>query len=337
MRTRAAALPAFFLAALFVPALLPAAASAAPESPETAASTSATTCFATTGAPPIRTDEPTTIPLYCAEGKLLSFRQNGVARYACLNAPAEVRREAVAGQKWPLVLYLHGSITTPESLYLEGRNLFKLHDTYNLSGDPQVAGFYLLSPEGRRATPWPAAGGNGPVTGAGFHWDEWYRSSTENLDALAIDHFLDETVKTGRIDPKRIYVFGWSNGAYMTVLYANWRSDRIAAAQYAGADPWSRTPCPVAVQATRKVPLVLLRNLCDRLVPCAATAGWVDTLAGLDWPFEFHNLDLRGAITSAQDCAPACSKDRGIFEHVRWPDAAALTTMLGFLKQHPLP
>jgi len=72
----------------------------------------------------------------------------------------------------------------------------------------------------------------------------------------------------GLVDPDRIYVFGWSNGAYMSELYGMWRSDWIAAiGQYAGANPWSRTPCPVPIPEGRKVPLVLLRNLCDALIP----------------------------------------------------------------------
>jgi predicted esterase len=277
------------------------------------------------------------VPLYCEQGKLLSFRQDGILRFACLNAPQRSKGGKAGGNKWPLLIYLHGSITTPESLYLEGHHLFTLHETYNLSGDPKVQGFYILSVEGRRATPWPASGGMGPVTGTGFHWDEWYRSSSANLDAAAIDHFLDAAVATGKIDPARIYAFGWSNGAYMAMLYGNWRGDRIAAiGQYAGADPWSRTPCPVAVQATRKVPLVLLRNLCDHLVPCSTTATWVDTLTALKWPFEFHNLDSAGSISSKTACPQECSKDRGIFDHVRWPDTAALQVMLDFLRQHPL-
>ena len=289
------------------------------------------------GAPPIRTDSPATIPLYCDRGRLLSFRQKGAARYACFNPPAQSQRGTTAGRTWPLLVYLHGSLTTPESLYLSGRNLFALHDTYVLSADPRVQGFFVLSPEGRRATPWPSSGSDGPVTGTGFHWDEWDRNPSQNLDALAIDHFVDEALATRLIDPKRIYVFGWSNGAYMAVLYSNWRSDRIASAgQFAGADPWSRTPCPVAVQATRQVPLVLLRNLCDQLVPCATTTGWVDTLTQLGWPFEFHNLDLQGGITTETACVPACSKDRGLYEHIRWPDADALARMLAFLREHPL-
>jgi poly(3-hydroxybutyrate) depolymerase len=75
--------------------------------------------------------------------------------------------------------------------------------------------------------------------------DTWYRNPDENLDALAIDHFLDEVIETGLIDTDRIYVFGWSNGGYMTALYGIWRKDRIAATgQYAAADPWTQLPCP---------------------------------------------------------------------------------------------
>lgn len=58
-------------------------------------------------------------------------------------------------------------------------------------------------------------------------WDEWYRNPTDNLDALAIDHFLDEVVARGLVDTDRIYVFGWSNGAYMAALYGMWRANRI--------------------------------------------------------------------------------------------------------------
>jgi poly(3-hydroxybutyrate) depolymerase len=302
----------------------------------TSASSTQTVCSAD-GAPPIRTDEPVSIPLYCKDGKLLSFKQNGIVRHACFNPPRQAQGKA-DGRKWPLVIYLHGSLTTPESLYLVGRNLFDLHDTYPLSGRADVPGFYILSPEGRRATPWPANGGNGPITGTGFHWDEWYRNPAANLDAREIDHFLAEAIATGQIDTRRIYVFGWSNGAYTSALYGVWRSDRIAAiGQYTGADPFSRTPCPVPFEAARKVPLVLLRNLCDQLVPCTTTQAWIDTLTAKSWPFEFHNLSFDGSLTSETECAASCSKDRGIFEHIRWPQPDALRAMLRFLAEHPLP
>lgn len=277
-------------------------------------------CSPTTGAPPIRTSVPATKRPFAYQGRVLSFNQNGTPRYACLNLPQQAQRERDSGtltsKKWPLLIYLHGSLTTPMSLYLLGRGLFQLRHTFPLSHDPATQGFIILSPEGRKATPWPATTFQ---TGTGWHWDEWYRDPADNLDALAIDHFLDETIATGLVDTRQIYLFGWSNGAYMSALYGVWRSERIAAiGQYAGADPWSRLPCPVPLQYTRQVPLILLRNLCDALVPYDTTTAWIETLTQAQWPFEHYNLGLWGEVT-AVNTPPACSKARGVFEHVRWP------------------
>jgi predicted esterase len=191
----------------------------------------------------------------------------------------------------------------------------------------------VLSPMGLRDRP------AGALSGTGFHWDEWYRNPTANLDALAIDHFLDEVVARGLVDTNRIYVFGWSNGAYMAALYGMWRANRIAAiAQYAGGNPWTRLPCPVPMTWTRRVPIALMRNLCDALVPYSATQEWIEALQAQDWPFEYQSLDLHGAAT-APDAAPPerSNKLRGLYEHVRWPDRAVFEKALAFLGRHPLP
>jgi len=303
-----------------------------------ASTTSTTPTCSADGAPPIQTAKPVTVPPVCKQGKRLSFDQDGIHRYACLNLPPQAQTNPPAGAKWPLLIYLHGSRTMPDSLYLEGKNLFALHDQYQLSRDPAVKGFIILAPEGRRATPWPASDFQ---TGTGFHWDEWYRNSAENLDAEAVDHFLDEVIATGKVDPRQIYVFGWSNGAYMSALYGIWRSDRIAAiGQYAGGNPWSRPPCPVNFTYTRKVPLFLMRNLCDAAVPCSTTSDWITTLKQEDWPFEYRSLALKGNAAPADSaCVPAaqCSTKRGAYEHIRWPQTAVLSQMLDFLKQHALP
>lgn len=185
-----------------------------------------------TGAPPIQTVAPVTTKPTCNDGRVLSFDQNGVERFACLNLPPQA---SVDRRQWPLVIYLHGSETNPDSLYHAGRSLFELHRTYDLSADPDVHGFIILSPGARRAEAWPAPFG---ATGTGTRWDEWYRDPATNLDAAAIDHFLDEVLATGLVDANRVYVFGWSNGAFTSALYGVWRADRIAAiAQYAGANP----------------------------------------------------------------------------------------------------
>ena len=281
------------------------------------------------GAPPFNTVYPVTKSLNCEDGTLLSWEQDTVTRYACLNYPAQADS---ADYQWPLLIYLHGSLTTPESMYREGRALFELRDTYPLSDDEAVRGFAILSPEGRRAIPYE---GQGKETGKGFHWDEWYRNPSENLDALAIDHFLDGVIAMGKVDTSRIYAYGWSNGAFMTVLYSTWRSSRIA--QYAGANPWTRTPCAIDMSYDRQVPLFLMRNLCDYLVTCDSTNAWVDTLAGRDWPFRYVSLDMkRDTVANTTACTGNCGKVKGIENHVRWPQPSVFEAMLGFLKGYDL-
>lgn len=285
------------------------------------------------GAFPIRTVEPVTQPLVCADGVQLSFAQDNVIRYACLNYPGQADS---FDYKWPLIIYLHGSLTTPESLYSDGKDFFDLRDDTQLSDNPCVRGFIILSPEGRIAKPY---NGDDPATGEGFHWDEWYRNPEKNLDAQAIDHFLDTVISLGKVDTNRIYVYGWSNGAFMTVLYSTWRSDRIAAmGQYAGANPWDRTPCPISISYTKQVPLFLLRNLCDKLVPCYETNEWIDTLSARNWPFVYYSLDAAGYITSQDSCSTliGCDANRGLAEHLRWPRMDPFKEMLEFFKLYSL-
>jgi len=299
----------------------------------TSAAAAQPTCSAT-GTPPLETVAPVTERPGCQGGQVLSFDQAGVTRYACFNRPPQ----AVAGAaKWPMIVYLHGSMTTPDSLYRSGHALFALSRDYPLSTQAATKGFLLLAPEGRRAKAWAS---DGPHTGTGYHWDEWQRDPAKNLDVQAIDHFIEQAVATGLVDPRQIYVFGWSNGADMAVLYGAWRAERIAAVgQYAGTDPWQRSPCPVAMPAGRQVPLVLLRNLCDALAQCSATSSWSNTLALRNWPLRRVDLSWAGkeAGPDAQ-CVQACGEARGLYEHIRWPQQTVLgDQLLGFFKAHPLP
>jgi len=290
-------------------------------------------CSPATGAPPIRTVPPVTKKIRCHGGRLLSFAQNGVERYACLNLPAQAR-ETKTGRKWPLIIYLHASETTPESLYKSGKTLYDAHDTYALSDDESVRGFILLAPEARRAMAWPGTHG---ATATGFRWDEWYRDPNTNLDAAAIDHFLDAAMATGLVDPRRIYVFGWSNGAFTAALYGVWRGERIAAiGQYAGASPWARPPCPVPMPPGPQVPILLIRNLCDSVVPCSETNEWIGDLTAAHWPFEWYSLWDSGAeAPRSEGCAKNCSKLQGVHDHIRWPQpSVVLNRLLPFFKRH---
>jgi len=60
------------------------------------------------------------------------------------------------------------------------------------------------------------------------------------------DHFIAEEVATEKVDTRRIYVTGWSNGAAMGYLYALNRPQIAAAAVYTAPNPFRafNDPCP---------------------------------------------------------------------------------------------
>ena len=90
------------------------------------------------------------------------------------------------GSRWPLLIYLHASHTSPDSLHWLGKELVDLADTFPISGHDGVKGFFLLSPGSRIADPWPSNAPGAAEDGTGAFWDEWYRNPSCNLDATAM-------------------------------------------------------------------------------------------------------------------------------------------------------
>src|SRR5215469_7053262 len=158
---------------------------------------------------------------------------DGTARYACLYEP----KAAAASEPLPMLVFLHPSLVTADSLW-ESTNLLDYIDTYDLSDDPSRPGFIVLAPEGRDTTHYyPTADAVGPG------WDNWYRqfspaitSPHENVDAATIDHFIAAVIATGVIDERRIYLSGWSNGAAMAYEYGLNRGDIASIAVYSAPD-----------------------------------------------------------------------------------------------------
>src|SRR5271156_6144246 len=174
---------------------------------------------------------------------------NGDSRYACLYEPSR------AGERLPMLIFLHPSELSAYSVVLTG--LVGMINTGSLGGVHR--GFILLAPQGRYTTHfYPGYDSNA------LGWDNWYRQLSpagaigasgvtygENADAASIDHFVSEMIATGKVDRRRIYVMGWSNGATMALLYALNRPWVAAAAVYSAPDPFSAlfdacTQTPVA-------------------------------------------------------------------------------------------
>jgi len=285
---------------------------------------------------------------------------NGDARYACLYQAAR------AGEREPLpmLVYLHPSETSAYSVMLTG--LVGLTGKGALrDGNP---GFILLAPQGRYTTHrYPGYDSNA------LGWDNWYRQLStagavragdatydENADAASIDHFVGSMIATGKVDRRRIYVMGWSNGAAMALLYALNRPWVAAAAVYSAPDPFAAlfdvcTQTPVDAAAVGdgqarvinpRVPLMHVHNDCDIGGICPNGSRFAARVRALGGSVEDVIIDSSGVRVPS--CDDSCGTDemangqigtvasfRGLARHMRWP-AQWNERMLTFLREHPL-
>ena len=320
------------------------------------------------GNPP-RTVVPDPTVLTCVGGAMMDAWSDpdGTVRHACLYEPAHASVETPL----PLIVYIHPSLFTADTLAV-ATNILDFQSTANLSGDPARPGFIVVAPEGRATThyyPVPDDQGTG--------WDNWYRQLDKrgrdvgvddvtyplNVDAATIDHYVDAVIATGKVDTRRIYVTGWSNGAAMGFLYGLNRRRVAAVAVYTGPDPFEAfdDPCaqlPVGRRArstaelrvsNKHVPTYHVHNACDIAGICPNGELLRSDLAPLRTPFTDVIID--GSQTSVATCDPGCGTNpdadmspvdnprgftEGAVNHTRWPTAWT-DDMLAFFAAHKGP
>jgi polyhydroxybutyrate depolymerase len=142
-----------------------------------------------------------------------------------LTVPSGYTRDSA----WPLIVLLHtyGRTGATQEEYM---GLGDLADFY---------GFIMVAPDGT-----PSAANNNPL-----FWNA--SSACCDFDGLELDdsaylaNLIDEIKSGYRIDPKRVYIIGHSNGAFMAHRMAHDHSAGIAAiASLAGADQTVERPTP---------------------------------------------------------------------------------------------
>lgn len=282
----------------------------------------------------------------------------GTTRYWCEARPS------LAGGPRPLVLYVTGSGGSATGVYDSSR-LREKQPTFDLAGDPARQGYVLVSIQPRNLH-WPTTDPQ-----EGTKSDSQYRdlaSPSSNRDVAFVDHVIDTLVAEGVVDPRRIYLMGWSNGARFTIFYGIARHEtatpggnRVAAvANYSGGDPFAPPTfddptCQASPYPTSEIPYYLVSRACDAIacnaahdlgtVPGNVVEPWVDTLRdviGADVTWQILHDDGSPRATCA--LASACGPWRRLDNHVHWPDGLAdgggqdhEPVMLGFLRDHPLP
>ncbi|MGH8460589.1 MAG: hypothetical protein ACRESS_03170 [Stenotrophobium sp.] len=279
-------------------------------------------------------------------GSVLNWTDpSGEARNACLINAAS----ASAQHQLPLLVYLNPSLVSADKTApLTGFATDAA--SADLTGDPTRKGFILLMPEGRDTHhyyPFP------DDTGVG--WDNWYRnldrsSPALNVDVAAIDHFIAVVKGMGIVDPKRIYLSGWSNGAAMAQLYALNTPGIAAASVYSSPDPFSDVADPGAQTpfATALTPLMDIHNQCDIIGICQTGTKFHQTLSKLYPKLVQRPVIIDELFNEVQSCDASCADQTvvpsgpsgalgsvGAVNHLRWP-LTWNTQMYAFLREHPL-
>ena len=290
---------------------------------------------------------------------------HGVTRYSCEFRPDG----ADASSPRPLLLYVHGSGGSARTVYAATSLRTKAIDQ-DLSGDPQRPGFVLVAPQSRNLH-WPT---KDPQDGAKH--DTFHRSlgtNSTNPDLRFYDHLVDTLVDEGVVDPARIYIMGWSNGARFAATYAIARhatptpggNHVTAVANYSGGDPFENTrhdqvpSCKQDPYPTSAVPFWLTSRSCDGVVCSQALADqwlaaeipvspgnvaetWIATLREvIGDPHVTWDLVDDEALP-ADACDPDCTIARAVENHIYWPDGIddgsnndREPLMLEFLRGHP--
>ncbi|MCA9671353.1 MAG: hypothetical protein KC503_37405 [Myxococcales bacterium] len=292
----------------------------------------------------------------------------GITRHVCLFEPPG----ASAAAPRALVIFLHGGNGSADNAY-DNTSLRAKAASFDLSGTGQRPGFFLLSIHGRNVH-YPT---HNPRDGR--HHDFYYRdlaSPSSNPDVENVDAWIDQLVASGKVDRKRIYLTGWSNGGFFSQMYAIARHNtatpggsRVAAAvPFTAADPFNNTSptqtpsCKLAPYPQSTVPLLVVSRSCD-IVACDAQQAaaltkqgavlepghvvgpWIADLASQVKNPNVERLIVSGKGAAVQSCDHLfCIEALALLNHVRWPDGVADKSgtdheprMLGFMRDHPLP
>ena len=174
-----------------------------------------------------------------------SLTAGGLTRTYVVHVPPGLDPQKPA----PVVLALHGAtMTGPLMAWFSG-----------LNAKADEARFIVVYPNGtgrRSSYFWNAGNCCGPAV----------RSNVD--DVAFIRAVLDDLAKTYRIDPKRVFATGMSNGAMMAYRLASELSDRIAAVA-----PVAGTMATEECRPTRPVPVLHVHGTEDEYVPFAGGRG----------------------------------------------------------------
>jgi len=187
----------------------------------------------------------------------------------------------IATSKLPLVIGLHGNGDTNSGF---------ISQTTNLEALAESKGFVLAAPQGitQNVTV-------GAQTVPNVDWDAYRSAADGNIDLPLLDAIRAEMVGSGSVDTKKLIVFGYSQGGYMSFRYGMGTSATLACAGLIGAA--SPLGPQLTAAATRKIPVALQIGTADGAIGQAR-----NTKADLEakaFPLDYHEIAGAGHVPVA--------------------------------------
>lgn len=188
----------------------------------------------------------------------------------------------------------------------------------------------------------------------GLGWDNWYRNLDRSSDGVNADvDFIDKAIALAKdrvpIDPRRVFMSGWSNGAAMSMEYALNTNGIAAASVYSAPDPYrdSLDPCTQVPSPTFATPTQDVHNYCDIIGICT-TGQYFYTDLRKRYPSlqqSFVVIDTLTTVVRSRDdsakcdpvCQGSCAITEGTVAHLRFPVTRNNDTFFTYFKNHPLP
>ena len=157
------------------------------------------------------------------------------------------------GKAYPLVLVLHGWGGTSEHV----------ERYYQLDPLVEERGFLVAYPEGTEETHWKHFwGGHRRFWNATDACCNFYGATVD--DVAYLDAVIDDVSAHYRVDAKRVFVMGLSNGGYMSHRYACDRAGRVAAIVSQAGAMWADA---ARCKPAEPVAVLQIHGTDDQLVP----------------------------------------------------------------------
>ena len=124
---------------------------------------------------------------------------------------------------------------------------------------------------------------------------------------LALLHFIDELIEAYQVDPKRIYLMGFSQGAIMSLNIALTRPDKVAGVVVmSGRLLPEIQPLITEPAALAGLPIFMAHGKRDRVVPIRDARAARDQLSTLSVALTYHEYAMGHQVTveSMKDIVP---------------------------------